>query len=271
MKPYILACGEARHWYKDQAKYPPIFELLGSNPSGQNNVTAFFEPVLHLCHTTFEREFLPSVNRTYFLAFLVSNCAKERREIFGKLLNATNSRITHALGPCMNNLKEIEKKFPDTYEHIKTFNKDNHRDSYCTNERIFHHYKFGLVFENHIAEGYITEKIMEVFRAGAVPIHWGGGKYKDTIFNKKAYIKVEDFESIDACVEHILKVNEDPVLYQQYINEPPFVTGDNHDIFLGEKSVYMQYLAKHLRENLLFAWTGRNSTEFLNNHNITVN
>ncbi len=81
-------------------------------------------------------------------------------------------------------------------------------------------YKFSIAFENCSHPGYTTEKIVQAFASGGIPIYWGNpliGKE----FNTKAFINLHDFESIDDCIQYIIKVDTDDELYKQMISQQP--------------------------------------------------
>lgn len=42
-------------------------------------------------------------------------------------------------------------------------------------------YNYALVFENQQQPGYITEKLLDCFKAGTVPIYWGAPNASDYI------------------------------------------------------------------------------------------
>ncbi|MBE7504003.1 MAG: hypothetical protein HS113_27700 [Verrucomicrobiales bacterium] len=82
-------------------------------------------------------------------------------------------------------------------------------------------YKFHLAFENAAVRGYTTEKITDAFAARTVPIYWGD----ETVtaqFNPDAFIHRRDFDSDEACIEHILAVDADDARYLRYLSAPPF-------------------------------------------------
>ena len=83
-------------------------------------------------------------------------------------------------------------------------------------------YKFSLAFENVSHEGYCTEKIIESFVAGTIPIYWGDpdiSKY----FNKNAFINCHDFLSVDTIIEKIKEIDQDDEKYYSMIRQPIFV------------------------------------------------
>lgn len=77
-------------------------------------------------------------------------------------------------------------------------------------------YRFSLALENSGQAGYTTEKILEAFAAGTVPIYWGNPDIKRD-FNEKAFINASDFSSMEELKEYVAKVNEDKQLYMQYM------------------------------------------------------
>lgn len=82
-------------------------------------------------------------------------------------------------------------------------------------------YKFVTAFENQISEGYVTEKILDAFRAGAVPLYYGTPDVvKD--FNPKCFINYNDFNSMEEFCDFIAKVDQDDNLYNSYFEEDIF-------------------------------------------------
>tara|TARA_B110000483_G_scaffold42267_1_gene52526 strand:+ start:405 stop:1871 length:1467 start_codon:yes stop_codon:yes gene_type:complete len=111
----------------------------------------------------------------------------------------------------LNNLKKVERP------------KDNSRFS----ENMFNNavelhkpYRFSIAFENDIVNGWVTEKIINSFLAGCIPIYDGTDDiYK--YFNKCSFINAKDFESLEKLAEYVVKVDDDPELYQTYIKNSP--------------------------------------------------
>ncbi|MBP3819031.1 MAG: hypothetical protein J6H31_12110 [Butyrivibrio sp.] len=80
-------------------------------------------------------------------------------------------------------------------------------------------YKFSIAFENETAPGYITEKIVEAYNAGTVPIYWGAPDICRE-FNEDAFINVSRFNTLAEAVNYISLVNEDKDRYMQILNAP---------------------------------------------------
>ena len=61
--------------------------------------------------------------------------------------------------------------------------------------------------ENKNVLGYTTEKIINAFYSGAIPIYYGN-KNINNLFNKKAFINVSDFENLGKCVDYVLNITD---------------------------------------------------------------
>ena len=85
-------------------------------------------------------------------------------------------------------------------------------------------YKFCIAFENTEQPGYTTEKLVHAFAANTVPIYWGNPAVAQD-FNTKAFINYFDHGSIEASIREVIRVDQDPKLYAQYISESPLIGG----------------------------------------------
>ena len=124
-------------------------------------------------------------------------------------------------------------------------------------------YKFNLAPENSTYPGYVTEKIIQAYGSGCVPIYWGdysicNEKYCDKrfIFNPKAFINVHDFDNFDNLIDEIRRIDNDEEAYFNMLKEPIFIDlerGKN----LDSKTEY-----KDMQELLWDIWP--NSEDFPN-------
>eukprot|EP00927_Polykrikos_kofoidii_P066925 TRINITY_DN62485_c0_g1_i1.p1 TRINITY_DN62485_c0_g1~~TRINITY_DN62485_c0_g1_i1.p1 ORF type:complete len:804 (-),score=134.92 TRINITY_DN62485_c0_g1_i1:174-2444(-) len=80
-------------------------------------------------------------------------------------------------------------------------------------------YRFAIVFENKLSPRYVTEKIVNAFLAGSVPIYWGT-PFVHRLFNPRAFIHVNGFLSFEQAVQHVVEVALDPVAYEAYTSAP---------------------------------------------------
>ena len=93
------------------------------------------------------------------------------------------------------------------------------------NIEIMKYYKFTICFENSSMERSFSEKKIYALRAGSVPIYRVGSDIYKYI-KKEAFIDANDFPDLDSLIAYIEKVNNDDVLYKQYLVEKPWIKSD---------------------------------------------
>lgn len=139
-----------------------------------------------------------------FCAMVVSNggsAASKRTEFFQKLCNY---KMVDSAGGYLNNMpdkKRVEDKI--------TFLED---------------YRFSMAFENSSYPGYATEKIVQAWAGGTIPIYWGDPTIAEQ-FNEKAFINCHNFDNTEAVIEEIKQINEDERRYLQMQKEPIYKDG----------------------------------------------
>jgi hypothetical protein len=143
--------------------------------------------------------------RNKFCSFVVSNkniADPTRKELFDKL---NSYKKVDSGGRYLNNIGK-----PEGVEDKQEF---------------LEHYKFNLAVENSSHLGYCTEKIIQAFAAGAIPIYWGDpavGKY----FNEKAFVNCHNYSSFDDVIERVAEIDNNYDKYISMLNEPIFI--NNH-------------------------------------------
>lgn len=96
-----------------------------------------------------------------------------------------------------------------------------------TNKRKFQEeYKFSLAFENSTYKGYATEKIIQAWMAGTIPIYWGDPSIGEQ-FNEKAFINCHAYKNWDEVVEKIIEIDNDNKLYLKMQQEPIYNEDSN--------------------------------------------
>jgi len=138
-----------------------------------------------------------------FCSFVVSNCfAKEARAVFFEML-------------C-------------NYKHVKSGGryKNNIGGSVKDKKDFLAKHKFNIAFENCSYDGYVTEKIMEAFAAGVVPIYYGDPRIAED-FNPKAFINAHDYPTFEATIDRIKEIDGNDSLYLSMLNEPIIQPGAN--------------------------------------------
>jgi hypothetical protein len=125
----------------------------------------------------------PVTARPRFCNFIYSNPVAIRAEFFLKL---DAVRRVDSFGAILNNTGERPAGLDGKM-------------------RVLTESQFTIAFENQIAPGYVTEKLLEPLIAGSIPIYWGDLQAK-TDFNPEAFIFADDHDSIDDLVRHVLRV-----------------------------------------------------------------
>jgi len=80
-------------------------------------------------------------------------------------------------------------------------------------------YRFCIAYENSQRNGYTTEKILDAYKSGCIPIYWGSKTIK-TDFNPETFINSNDFKTEKDLIDYIKRVDNDEKLYNSYFNKP---------------------------------------------------
>lgn len=83
-------------------------------------------------------------------------------------------------------------------------------------------YKFALALENTSFKGYITEKLIEAYAAGGIPIYWGAPDI-EKYFNKYSFVNIMDYSTLEDALGFIKRLDQDDELYKSYLNVPALV------------------------------------------------
>lgn len=91
-------------------------------------------------------------------------------------------------------------------------------------------YKFNICFENSISPGYYTEKLIHAKIAGCLPLYWADHNCEQD-FNKKSFLNLYNFNSLDEFVEKIIELDNNESEYKkitsEYLFENKELTLDN--------------------------------------------
>ena len=76
--------------------------------------------------------------------------------------------------------------------------------------------------ENSDGDGYASEKIVDSFLAGTIPIYYGD-YVLDEFINPKTYILVKGEKDIDKKIEYIKEIDTNEKLYNSIMEENPLI------------------------------------------------
>ena len=121
-------------------------------------------------------------------------------------------------------LDKLEQRLPVLYGGSYKNNIGGKIQGNFSSENLFNFYKntkFVITMENTKIGHYITEKLINGFRSGIIPIYWGS-KHISKYFNSKRFIILEDTteSSINAVIDRMVNMSNDE--YFQIVNEPIF-------------------------------------------------
>lgn len=116
--------------------------------------------------------------------------------------------------------------------------------------------RFSIVFENASSSGYTTEKIVQAFAAGSIPIYWGNPRIADE-FNPDSFVNCHLFSSFSDVVSHIKKIEENSFLYHEMLSQPPFLESSRPSRIAFRfqdfmSNIFAQPLAKSYRRSRAF-------------------
>ena len=76
-------------------------------------------------------------------------------------------------------------------------------------------YKFSISMENSNGDGYISEKIVDSFISGTIPIYYGDYMV-DEYVNPKSYILIKGFKDIKDKLNYIKEIDNDDKKYKNF-------------------------------------------------------
>lgn len=190
---FDYAIGFENMEYGDRYVYGPNYIL---NPNYADDVKKML--VKH------KREEIDKKNKSEFCSFVVSNGlgSSLRFDFFDEL---SKYKKVNSGGRYHNNIG-MPDGVPNKYEFQKS-------------------HKFSICFENSSHPGYITEKLVQGFAAGTIPIYWGAYDV-NSIFNEKAMVTVKDRSDIPRAIEQIKEIDNNDRLYQAMLEQPAMLRFD---------------------------------------------
>lgn len=155
-----------------------------------------------------------------FCNFIYSNSsvgsgAFLRQEFCKKLMHYKN---VDCPGNVLNNMKDaIEPREGRWYQGKIDFIKN---------------YKFTIAFENAAMPGMISEKLLQAFEAGSIPIYWGAPDV-NTLFDEKSFINCNNYKSWDEVIDRIIELDTNKEKYMNMLLTTPALR--NYDDMTNER------------------------------------
>jgi hypothetical protein len=108
-------------------------------------------------------------------------------------------------------------------------------------------YKCSLAFENTSVPGYTTEKLIESYAAGTVPIYWGD-PLAGSVFNKASFLSIRDGADYRRLLGETRRILDDFDAYKSVYEQPLFPNNEEPD-FLRE-SRFVDFFEKVVSRGL---------------------
>jgi len=106
-------------------------------------------------------------------------------------------------------------------------------------------YKFSIAMENTRGDGYISEKIVDSFRAGTIPIYYGDFLV-DEYINPKTYILILGEKDVNEKIDYIKRIDNDDKLYKSIMKENPII--DKNFVNKIDKDEFISFLKNIFRQ-----------------------
>ena len=110
-------------------------------------------------------------------------------------------------------------------------------------QAVYRKYKFGLVMENSNATGYVSEKLLQAFHGGVIPIYYGSEDVFK-IFNREALIYYDELckDDVMTQVRHLLN---DPKAYAR-MNALPFLAEGALETYFWKGNTQVNQIRLHV-------------------------
>ena len=100
-------------------------------------------------------------------------------------------------------------------------------------------YKFSIAMENSECDGYISEKIIDSFLAGTIPIYYGNYMV-DEYINPKSYILIRDEKDMYQKIEYIKMIDNDDEKYKKFLKKGVIIDKNIADKIEEELKLFLE-------------------------------
>ena len=123
-------------------------------------------------------------------------------------------------------IKELQK-----YKSIDMGGKYNNNIGPINNKLEFlFSYKFSIAMENTEGDGYISEKIIDAFLSGTIPIYYGDYMI-DEYINPETFILIRGEKDMKEKIEYIKQIDNNDELYKHILSQKLFLIFSIQNIF----------------------------------------
>ena len=171
--------------------------------------------------------------RPFFIFQLINYTNKDFSDIRQKVLHST--KRTKFCAAVISNIGWTDGFRRLFYKALNQYKEIDMGGLYHNN------YKFSLAMENTKADGYITEKVIDAFVAGNIPIYYGNYMIEEYI-NPKAFILIKGEEDMMEKIEYIKKIDNDDKLYKRILREKVLINDNIKDDSTKERIEFLTHI-----------------------------
>ena len=113
--------------------------------------------------------------------------------------------------------------------------------------KFLSYYKFSISMENSEGQGYISEKIIDSFIAGTIPIYYGGYMI-DEFINLLSFILIRNEKDMKEKIEYIKKIDNDEKLYKSFLKKNLFINDTLPKIIKKEQNEFFDNIFEQEKE-----------------------
>lgn len=208
--PYFTLSAENKsvRWRRFRATGYPFAEFVGRKKQTDNFI---FLPFLVYAYPSLKEILLRSIEiraknttREKHVAYIASDCTPEREGIFHALKAKLGADQAIGMGRCSTTPGH---RAPGGYGDL---------------DMILSHYNFVIAAENRNYPGYVTEKIINAYKVGAIPIYWGNAETMRAFFNADSFIDATHFASFEDLAEEVNRLINTPQELEKKLKAPLF-------------------------------------------------
>eukprot|EP01103_Thecamoeba_quadrilineata_P013923 TRINITY_DN4004_c0_g1_i1.p1 TRINITY_DN4004_c0_g1~~TRINITY_DN4004_c0_g1_i1.p1 ORF type:complete len:643 (-),score=96.02 TRINITY_DN4004_c0_g1_i1:140-2068(-) len=205
---WVLVSYETKYYYPQQLYYEQMTDITMSYEQGSD------VPISFMCSWgggTLADLLKPPPPKPAGYAPIVwmgTNCGAGGAGIRQRYIEELMKHISvDSYGGCLHN-RDLPKEwqFPIYSDH---------GSSMRNKILMFGNYKFVLAFENNNVTDYVTEKIMNVFQSGSIPVYMGAPNIEEWA-PPNSYIRTDKFKGPADLAKYLKKVLNDKNLYNSF-------------------------------------------------------
>jgi hypothetical protein len=98
------------------------------------------------------------------------------------------------------------------------------RDSFRDNYQLYRNYKYCLVMENTNLQGYMTEKLLNGFMGGCLPIYYGSSQDVYGVFTGGSFV-FYDVNNPEPAIDMMKQLQSNDTLYEEMLSKPVLKDG----------------------------------------------